>query len=98
MSRITSIEDLLLQVTELEGVDDEKAINMVNDYLKSPKKKTWSKSMGELMKKYVEIIIYQNQIKHFKEALIFCRSLTQANYIDQFEGVIKREICFIFNI
>ena len=90
MSRIASIEDLLLQVTELEGVDDEKAINMVNDYLKSPKKKTWSKSMGELMKKYVEIIIYQNQIKHFKEALIFCRSLTQANYIDQFEGVIKK--------
>ena len=89
MSRITSIEDLLLKVTDLEGVDDEKALSMVNEYLKSPKKKTWSKSMGELMKKYIEIIIYQNQIKYFKEALIFCRSLTQANYIEQFEGLIR---------
>ena len=42
------------------------------------------------MKKFIEIIIYQNQIKYFKEALIFCRSLKQANYIEQFEGVIKR--------
>ena len=51
MSRITSIEDLLVKITDLEGIDDEKALSMVNDFLKSSKKKTWSKSMGELMKK-----------------------------------------------
>ena len=90
MSRITSIEDLLVKITDLEGIDDEKALSMVNDFLKSSKKKTWSKSMGELMKKYIEIIIYQNQIKSFKEALTFCRSLTQANYIEQFEGIVKK--------
>ena len=90
MSRITSIEDLLVKITDLEGIDDEKALNMVNDFMKNSKKKTWSKSMAELMKKYIEIIIYQNQIKYFKEALIFCRSLTQANYIEQFEGIVKK--------
>ena len=39
MSRITSIEDLLVTITDLEGIDDEKALNMVNEYLKSPKKR-----------------------------------------------------------
>ena len=90
MSRITSIEDLLLKITDLEGIDDEKALNMVNEFMKSTKKKVWSKSMGELMKKYLEIIISQNEIKFFKEALIFCRSLTQANYIEQFEIIVKK--------
>ena len=90
MSHITNIEDLLSRITELEGIDDEKALNLVNDYMKSSKKKIWSKSMGELMKKYIEIIIDQNQIKYFKEALIFCRSLTQANYIEQFEALVKK--------
>ena len=42
------------------------------------------------MKKYIDIIIEQNHIKYFKEALIFCRSLTQANYIEQFEGIVKK--------
>ena len=90
MSRITSIEDLLFKISELEGIDDEKALNMVNEFMKSSKKKTWSKAMGELMKKYIEIIIELNQIKYFNEALTFCRSLTQANYIEQFEGIVKK--------
>ena len=89
MSRVTNAEDLLQKITDLEGIDDNKALTLVNDYMKSSKKKTWSKSMDELMKKFIEIIIDQNQIKYFKEALTFCRSLTQANYIKQFEGIVK---------
>ena len=89
MSRVTNAEDLLQKITDLEGIDDNKALSLVNDYMKSSKKKTWSKSMDELMKKFIEIIIDQNQIKYFKEALTFCRSLTQANYIKQFEGIVK---------
>ena len=90
MSHLTSIEDLLSKINELEGIDDEKALTLVNDFMKNSKKKTWSKSMDELMKKYIDIIIEQNHIKYFKEALIFCRSLTQANYIEQFEGIVKK--------
>ena len=90
MSHLTSIEDLSSKITELEGIDDEKALTLVNDFMKNSKKKTWSKSMDELMKKYIDIIIDQNHIKYFKEALIFCRSLTQANYIEQFEGIVKK--------
>ena len=89
MSRVTNAEDLLQKITDLEGIDDNKALTLVNDYMKSSKKKTWSKSMDELMKKFIDIIIDQNQIKYFKEALTFCRSLTQANYIKQFEGIVK---------
>ena len=90
MNRASSIEDLLFKISELEGVDDEQALKMVNDFMKSSKKKTWSKSMDELMKKYIEIIIILNQIKYFKEALTFCRSLTQVNYIEHFEGIVKK--------
>ena len=90
MSRATSIEDLILKISEMEGVDDEQALKMVNDFIKSSKKKIWSKSMDELMKKYIEIIIVLSQIKYFKEALTFCRSLTQSNYIEHFEGIVKK--------
>ena len=43
MSRVTNAEDLLQKITDLEGIDDNKALTLVNDYMKSYKKKTWSK-------------------------------------------------------
>ena len=62
MSRVTNAEDLLQKITDLEGIDDNKALTLVNDYMKSSKKKTWSKSMDELMKKFIEIIIDQKVV------------------------------------
>ena len=89
MNRGIAPEDLYSKLVELEDNDDEKAILLVQEFIKGTKKRTWSKSMNELMKKSIEIIIAQGQIKPFKEVITFCRSLTQTNYILQFEQILK---------
>ena len=89
MNRGIAPEDLYSKLVELEDNDDEKAILLVQEFIKGTKKRTWSKSMNELMKKSIEIIISQGQIKPFKEVITFCRSLTQTNYILQFEQILK---------
>ena len=89
MNRGISPEDLYSKLLELEDNDDELAITLVQEFIKGTKKRSWSKSMNELMKKAIEIIISQGQIKPFKEVISFCRSLTQTNYILQFENIIK---------
>ena len=81
MNRGIAPEDIYSKLIELEGNDEEKAISLVQEFIKGTKKRSWSKSMTELMKKAIEIIINQGQIKPFKEVMAFCRSLTQANYI-----------------
>ena len=89
MNRGISPEDLYSKLLELEDNDDEKAILLAQEFIKGTKKRSWSKAMNELMKKAIEIIISQGQIKPLKEVIIFCRSLTQTNYINQFEGIIS---------
>ena len=89
MNRGISPEDLYSKLVELEDNDDEKAISLVQEFIKGTKKRSWSKAMNELMVKAIEIIISQSQIKPLKEVIAFCRSLTQVNYIAQFEGIIK---------
>ena len=89
MNRGISPEDLYSKLVELEDNDDLKAISLVQEFIKGTKKRSWSKAMNELMKKAIEIIIAQSQIKPLKEVIAFCRSLTQVNYLPQFEGIIK---------
>ena len=89
MNRGISPEDLYSKLLELEDNDDEKAILLAQEFIKGTKKRSWSKAMNELMKKAIEIIISQGQIKPLKEVITFCRSLTQTNYINQFEGIIS---------
>ena len=96
MNRGISPEDLYSKLVELEDNDDEKAISLVQEFIKGTKKRSWSKAMNELMKKAIEIIIAQSQIKPLKEVIAFCRSLTQANYIAQFEGIVKCAKEFLF--
>ena len=89
MNRGIAPEDIYSKLIELEGNDEEKAISLVQEFIKGTKKRSWSKSMTELMKKAIEIIINQGQIKPFKEVMAFCRSLTQANYILLYENILK---------
>ena len=89
MNRGISPEDLYSKLFELEDNDDLKAISLVQEFIKNTKKRSWSKAMNELMKKAIEIIISQNQIKPFREVISFCRSLAQVNFISQFEGIVK---------
>ena len=89
MNRGISPEDLYSKLVELEANDEELAITLIQEFIKGTKKRTWSKAMNDLVKKAIEIIISQGQIKPFKEAITFCRSLTQTNYILNFESMIK---------
>ena len=97
MNRGISPEDLYSKLVELEDNDDEKAISLVQEFIKGTKKRSWSKAMNELMKKAIEIIISQGQIKPLKEVIAFCRSLTQVNYIAQFEGIVNSAKEFLFD-
>ena len=97
MNRGISPEDLYTKLVELEANDDLKAISMVQEFIKNTKKRSWSKAMNELMKKAIEIIISQNKIIPFREVISFCRSLTQANFISQFEGIVKSAKDFLLD-
>ena len=97
MNRGISPEDLLSKLVELEDNDDSKAISLVQEFIKNTKKRSWSKAMNELMKKAIEIIISQNEIKPFREVISFCRSLTQTNFIPQFEGIVKSAKDFLLD-
>ena len=96
MNRGISPEDLYSKLVELEDNDDEKAISLVQEFIKGTKKRSWSKAMNELMVKAIEIIISQSQIKPLKEVIAFCRSLTQVNFITQFEGIVQCAKEFLF--
>ena len=56
MNRGIAPEDIYSKLIELEGNDEEKAISLVQEFIKGTKKRSWSKSMTELMKKAIEII------------------------------------------
>ena len=97
MNRGISPEDLYNKLIELEGNDEEKAILLIQEFIKGTKKRSWSKAMNELIKKAIEIIISQGQIKPFKDVMTFCRSLTQANYILDFENILKEANEFLLD-
>ena len=97
MSRGLSPEELNAKLNQLEGSDDEKAILLIQEFIKTTKKRAWSNSMNSLIKKCLEIIIDQSQIKPFKEVLTFCRSLTQTNYLESLEHIVSNAKEFLLD-
>ena len=89
MNQINTPEVILSKVNELlKKKDDESALIIINDFLSNNKKKIWSKSMEELIIKFVELAINQNKLKYLKEALNFYRGLSQVTNIDSFVSVL----------
>jgi hypothetical protein len=91
MNQMYTPEAILTKAQEYVKTNDEKsALEIIYEFITSPKKKNWTHSHQHLIDLLVELAVKNDKIKLLKDGLTHYRSLSQNTNIESFQQVLKK--------
>jgi hypothetical protein len=91
MNQMYTPEAILTKAQEYVKSNDEKsALEILNEFIINPKKKTWTHSHQHLIDLLVELSVKNDKIKLLKDGLTHYRSISQNMNIESFQQVLKK--------